>query len=539
MPRLVSIKQASRWASQHLNTTITISNISYLTQYGKIKRRQMGNSAYVDLDELEEYYQNNHKTREAAWKKELGEDLNWDLSFDNVKEKERTKHVHRLHPYKGKFIPQLVEYFIDSHTDRFKKEVFFNPGDIILDPFCGSGTTLVQANELGIHSVGIDISEFNCLISRCKIQKYDIEKVKKAAHFLIERLENKYPLVSASPDDGLGYQADEKLSYFVDELYTKMNEFNHQYFPNSEYKYKVARGAINEEKYSQEKEAEFLKIYQSLVKKYNVKPYTRGGDDFLEKWYMDNIRREMNFIRNYIDRGRDKTVVDLLKIVLSRTIRSCRATTHSDLARLKAPQTTPYYCYKHRKVCIPLYSLKDKFQKYAMDTLNRIRKFDQLRRDAEVSVIMEDSRQVNIFEEVKNQNEKLYDILKKQKIRGVFTSPPYVGQIDYHEQHAYAYELFDFKRRDDSEIGPLFQGKGPEARKSYVKGISEVLRNCKKYLAGNYDILLVANDKLNLYPQIVENADMEIAKRYKRPVLNRTSRDRNPYSEVIFHIKEK
>lgn len=34
-------------------------------------------------------------------------------------ESEGTKHVHRLHPYKGKFIPQLVEYFLYSHTNEF------------------------------------------------------------------------------------------------------------------------------------------------------------------------------------------------------------------------------------------------------------------------------------------------------------------------------------------------------------------------------------------------------------------------------------
>jgi len=73
----------------------------------------------------------------------LGDDLNWALSFDNLKEADTTKHVHRLHPYKGKFIPQLVEYFLDGHTDDFKKEVYFKKSDVVLDPFCGSGTTLI------------------------------------------------------------------------------------------------------------------------------------------------------------------------------------------------------------------------------------------------------------------------------------------------------------------------------------------------------------------------------------------------------------
>jgi len=41
-----------------------------------------------------------------------------DLTFSNVKESERTKHVHRLHPYLGKFIPQLVEVFLKNILRR-------------------------------------------------------------------------------------------------------------------------------------------------------------------------------------------------------------------------------------------------------------------------------------------------------------------------------------------------------------------------------------------------------------------------------------
>ncbi len=62
-----------------------------------------------------------------------------DLSFSGVREYERTKHVHRLHPYLGKFIPQLVEVFL---------RYYFKKGDSILDPFMGSGTTLIEANVL-------------------------------------------------------------------------------------------------------------------------------------------------------------------------------------------------------------------------------------------------------------------------------------------------------------------------------------------------------------------------------------------------------
>jgi len=120
--------------------------------------------------------------------KQLGDDLNWGLSFSEYKESETTKHVHRLHPYKGKFIPQLVEYFLDAHTDKFKKKSFFKRGDIVLDPFCGSGTTLVQANELGINALGVDVSAFNSFITNIKIENHDTDSIKNTSLVITQKL---------------------------------------------------------------------------------------------------------------------------------------------------------------------------------------------------------------------------------------------------------------------------------------------------------------------------------------------------------------
>lgn len=104
---------------------VTPSNISYLIQYGRIRKIGDNGTAQVSKQDLIEYYKTYNGSRELQFKDKLGDDLNWALSFDQFKEAETTKHVHRLHPYKGKFIPQLVEYFLDSHTDAFKKEVYF------------------------------------------------------------------------------------------------------------------------------------------------------------------------------------------------------------------------------------------------------------------------------------------------------------------------------------------------------------------------------------------------------------------------------
>lgn len=161
---LLNIQEASKWASDFLHREVSPTNISYLIQYGKVRKLRENGSTLIDLNDLKRYYESYRGKRELHWKSKLGNDLNWSLSFDHLREKDTTKHVHRLHLYKGKFIPQLVAYFIDNHTDDFKTAAYFKTDDIILDPFSGSGTTLVQATEMGIHAIRIDISHFNCMV---------------------------------------------------------------------------------------------------------------------------------------------------------------------------------------------------------------------------------------------------------------------------------------------------------------------------------------------------------------------------------------
>jgi hypothetical protein len=142
MNETLTIKEASEFASSYLSKDVTASNITYLLNYGRVEKIGKNGSTLVSKKSLVDYYENN--LREIVWKKKLGKDLNWTLSFDQYRESETTKHVHRLHPYKGKFIPQLVEYFLDSHTDVFKTQSFFQKGEILLDPFCGSGQRLCK-----------------------------------------------------------------------------------------------------------------------------------------------------------------------------------------------------------------------------------------------------------------------------------------------------------------------------------------------------------------------------------------------------------
>jgi hypothetical protein len=105
---------------------------------------------------------------------ELDLELSW--SEQDLPERERTRHVHRLHPYLGKFIPQLVEVLLTR---------YFRPGQHVLDPFAGSGTTLVQALESGLDATGVDVAAFNCLLMEAKTRAYNpfvLEQDLRGAH---------------------------------------------------------------------------------------------------------------------------------------------------------------------------------------------------------------------------------------------------------------------------------------------------------------------------------------------------------------------
>ena len=95
--------------------------------------------------------------------------LDWDC------EDEDTRYLtHSIHRYSGKFIPQIASNVINMLT---------KPGEIILDPYCGSGTTLLEASVLGRKSIGVDLNPVACLISRVKVMKISASRLKGLENF--------------------------------------------------------------------------------------------------------------------------------------------------------------------------------------------------------------------------------------------------------------------------------------------------------------------------------------------------------------------
>jgi hypothetical protein len=352
---------------------------------------------------------------QAALYAEIDLELSW--SEAELPERERTKHVHRLHPYLGKYVPQLVEVFLGRYA---------RPGRSVWDPFAGSGTTLVEANAFGSPAAGCDISAFNCLLARVKVAEYEREQLQAD--------------VAALADAGMRDPTPEELS-----------------------------------------------------------PYLRS-------WFAPRALAELLAFRGRID---GTAYPDLWRVVLSRAARSARLARHFDLDFPAEPVRGEYFCHKHRRTCRPVGEAGKFLRRYVRDAVARVLGFAEVRRSAAATVLHGDARLLD----------------PPGPVGLVVTSPPYPGLIDYHEQHAYAFELLGLERRDAEEIGRGVAG--------YCDGVAEILARARRALAPGGRVVVVVNDRRGLYDGILAAAGLRLEERSARHVNRRTGRRKGEYFEDV------
>jgi hypothetical protein len=351
---------------------------------------------------------------QAALYGDIDLELSW--SEQELPERERTKHVHRLHPYLGKFVPQLAEVFLRRYA---------GPGDLVWDPFAGSGTALVEANAFGVRAAGCDVSAFNCLLMRAKTASYD------PAALLAD-------VVRLAARD------------------------------------KTAKTAVR--------------------------------STYLKRWYAPRALAELLAFR---DRIAGTAYPELWQIVLSRSARSARLARHDDLDFPAEPVEGEYFCHKHRRVCRPVGEAEKFLRRYVRDAVLRVQEFADVRSAEPVTVVHGDARALG----------------PPGPIDLVLTSPPYPGLIDYHEQHAYAYELLGLERRDADEIGRGVKG--------YCEDIAAVLARARAALRRGGRIVVVVNDRRRLFDGILAGAGLRLEERIVRHVNRRTGRRRGEFYEEV------
>ena len=92
--------------------------------------------------------------------------------------------IHNIGKYPATMVPDMQYQLLSVISKHLN-----NKNITLLDPFCGSGTTLVIAQELGINSVGIDINPYATLLSFVKTHKYNRTDVCDAISAIKSNLE--------------------------------------------------------------------------------------------------------------------------------------------------------------------------------------------------------------------------------------------------------------------------------------------------------------------------------------------------------------
>ena len=203
--------------------------------------------------------------------------------------------------------------------------------------------------------------------------------------------------------------------------------------------------------------------------------------------------------------------------MLARAARSARLTTHFDLDFPRTPQIEPYWCYKHKRECRPVQRAEHFLRRYALDTLARVQAFAGVRdaradRDACCTATRASSSSA-------------------APSTRVVTSPPYPGLIDYHEQHRYAYELLGLDDRATFELGTPARRRRAIAR--VHGGVARVLERSAASLRRGAPVVVVVNDRRDLYPEIFERAGLRLEHRVRRHVNRRTGRRAGEYFEDV------
>lgn len=92
---------------------------------------------------------------------------------------DQTRGSHGLHKYPAKFFPELPRWLIQKYS---------KPGNVVLDPFMGSGTSNVEAQLLSRHSVGIDVDPFAKFLTKVKTTKLNVDELEESTDYLLNCL---------------------------------------------------------------------------------------------------------------------------------------------------------------------------------------------------------------------------------------------------------------------------------------------------------------------------------------------------------------
>jgi tRNA G10 N-methylase Trm11 len=152
------------------------------------------------------------------------------------------RYTHFIHSYPAKLLQQIPYFFLNN-------SIFSKQNDIVLDPFCGTGTVLLEASLANREAIGIDVNPLAALIAKTKTTKVNIFGLKKE----LEIIENLFKIYKSS-----------KKHYYV----PKISNIEHWYSKKNIRKLSKIKDIINQINDAEIKEF-YLVIFSISCKKFS------------------------------------------------------------------------------------------------------------------------------------------------------------------------------------------------------------------------------------------------------------------------------
>lgn len=183
--------------------------------------------------------------------------------------------THSLHPYPAKFPPQLPKKILEDHAIK---------GQTVLDPFCGSGTTLVEARIFGANAIGVDVNGLSVLLSKVKATPLTELQFSNVKEFIL-KIENEIPKWKSEKRPKVKIKIIEGQEHWFqnnvsEEISFLLNEISKQTDTDIQNFLKIVLSSIIVRVSNQDSDTRFAAIEKNIINGYTLEQFCKRAKEY-------------------------------------------------------------------------------------------------------------------------------------------------------------------------------------------------------------------------------------------------------------------
>jgi len=183
--------------------------------------------------------------------------------------------THSLHPYPAKFPPQLPKKILEDYAIK---------GQTVLDPFCGSGTTLIEARIFGANAIGVDVNGLSVLLSEVKATPLTEQQFSIVQAFILKiekeiskwKSENR-PQIKIKEIEGQEHWFQNNVS---EEITFLLNEISKQTDNDIQNFLKIVLSSIIVRVSNQDSDTRFAAIEKNVINGYTLEVFCKKAKEY-------------------------------------------------------------------------------------------------------------------------------------------------------------------------------------------------------------------------------------------------------------------